>query len=528
MSIFSGTFALFIITFSILYFVFPKKFQWAALLAGNLVFYAWSGPKYLIYILSCAFFTWIAALQINKDNVLLHRQLSEISGQEEKAALRKNYRRKKHLCITVTLVLTLGVWIILKYGQFLLDIVTPVFSLFGAAGPSGVFNKVVVPLGMSFYTFDAIGYMLDVSRSKYEPDRNYFHYLTFVSYFPHIIQGPFSRYKQLGETLFAEHRFSYDRLCRGASRILWGYFKKLIIADKLNAAVNEIFSHYDNYWGIHIIFVTMLYGIQVYADFSGYMDIVSGISHILGISLDRNFEQPFFAVSVEEFWRRWHMTLGHWFRDYLFYPISMSKRMQRTGKKLRERFGPRTGKLVISFIAMFWVWSATGLWHGANWTFLVWGWLNMFVMIISQILDPFYEKARQACRISLNNRLWHYFRVIRTFCLICFFRLFSRADSLQSALNMLRRIGSGINRKLLLHPLQLFPKMQPQDVYIALAAAVMMFIVDVLSEKGKWEETKEKTPFIIRNLIYVVMIYVLILFAGTGKDIAANFIYANF
>ncbi len=527
MSIFSVTFACFIIITGFLYFILPKKFQWVVLLAGNLVFYAWSGPRYLIYLLSCAFFTWIAALQIEKNNVLLHQKLTEASDQGEKTALRKLFRRKKQLWTTAAMVLTLGVWIVLKYGQFILDIISPVFSLFGAAGPSGII-KAVVPIGMSFYTLDAAGYLMDVSRGRYEPDRNYFHYLTFVSYFPHIIQGPFSRYNQLGETLFAQHRFSYDRLCQGASRILWGYFKKMIIADKLVVAVNEIFSHYDNYWGIHILFVTILYGIQIYADFTGYMDIVSGISHILGITLDKNFDQPYFAVSVEEFWRRWHMTLGHWFRDYLFYPISMSKRMQRTGKRLRERFGPRTAKLFVSSIAMFWVWSATGLWHGANWTFLVWGWLNMIVMIISQILDPFYEKARQACHISLKNRLWHLFRVVRTFCLICFFRFFSRADTLQTAVSMLRRLGSGINRKLLLHPLQLFPKMEPKDIYIALAAAVMMLIVDILCEKGKWEQAKEKTPFIVRNLIYVFMIYVLILFAGTGEDIAANFIYQNF
>ena len=527
MSIFSGTFVCFVLILGVLYFLIPKKFQWTVLLAGNLIFYAWSGPKYLVYILSCAFFTWFAALQIEKINNGLRQKLSDISDKDEKTVLRKAAGKQKQIWLSAAMILTLGVWIVLKYGLFLLDLFNPAFTLFEADRPAGLLS-LIVPLGMSFYTFDAIGYMIDISRKKYPADRNYFHYLTFVSFFPHIIQGPFSRYDKLSETLFAFHGFSYDRLCQGASRILWGYFKKLIIADKLAAAVNEIFVNYENYWGIHILFVTVLYGLQVYADFSGYMDIVSGISHVLGITLEKNFEQPYFAVSVESFWRRWHMTLGHWFRDYLFYPISMSKSIQRIGKKARERFGPRTGKLVISYFSMIPVWTVTGLWHGANVTFLIWGWLNMLVMMISQALDPVYEKMRNFCHISLQNKLWNAFRIIRTFCLICFLRFFSRADSLRTALHMLQKVSAGINRKLLLHPLQLFPQMRPQDVYIVLVGAAMMLFVDILCEKGKWEKTKEKTPFIIRDLIYVILIYIIILFAGTGEDIAKNFIYANF
>ena len=527
MSIFSGTFPCFIFILGILYFITPKKIQWIILLAGNLVFYAWSGYRYLVYILGFSFVTWFTGLQIEKISTELHQKLPEVTVKEEKTALRKAAGRGKRIRITAALVLTLGIWIVLKYGQFLLNIFTPLSALFGASKTAGTLS-LIVPLGMSFYTFDAIGYMIDVSRGKYAADRNYFHYLTFVSFFPHIIQGPFSRYNKLGETLFAFHSFSYDRLCQGAGRILWGYFKKLIVADKLAVTVNEIYSSYDHYWGIHILFVIVLYGIQVYADFSGYMDIVSGISHILGITLDENFKQPYLAVSVDDFWRRWHMTLGQWFRDYLFYPISMSKPLQRIGKKTREHFGPRAGKLIISYVSMFPVWTVTGLWHGANVTFLIWGWMNMLVMMISQALDPFYEKMRNLFHISLQSSLWHGFRVLRTFYLICFFRLFSRADSLMTAQHMIRHIFKGINRKLLLHPLQLFPQMRAQDVYAALIGTVMMILVDLLCEKGKWENAKEKTPFFIRDLIYVILIFIIILFAGTGEDIARNFIYANF
>ena len=524
MSIVSFTFGFFLFVFGILYYIVPKKIQWGILLCGNLVFYAYSGPRNLIYNLSCALFTWLSAIGIEKLNSVQKNKIAETVDKDEKAALRTLYGKRKKILVAVTLFLTLGVWIVLKYGPFLTDSFADVFHFPELKGTL----KFIVPLGISFYTFDAVGYLIDVYRGKYGAEHNYFRFLTFLSYFPHIIQGPFSRFHALGKEIFEAHSFSYDRLCQGMSRILWGYFKKLIIADKLGISVNEIFAHYENYWGFQILCVIILYGIQIYADFSGYMDIVCGISHGLGIDLEENFRQPYFSRSVEEFWRRWHMTLGHWFRDYLFYPISMSKRMQQINRFFRSRFNPRAGKLAVSFTAMFWVWSATGLWHGANWTFLIWGWLNMIVMMAGQALEPRYAKLRNQLHISLDNPFYDLFRIVRTFALICFFRFFSRADFLHTAIEMLKKVFSGFNRKLLLTPMKFFPQLQPRDVWIVAVGVIMMLAVDVMAEKGMWKRIKEKTPFPVRDLVYIFMIFAIILFAGTGTDISANFIYANF
>lgn len=520
MSIISAAFLIFLLSFGILYFILPKKMQWAVLLAGNLVFYAYSGSRFLIYLIGCALVTWFAALRIDRESLALKEKSAQTGDKEAKAALRKSFETKKKLWLGAGMILTLGVWIVLKYSPFLLDSFASLFRLDHLRGSL----RFIVPLGMSFYTFDALSYMLDVSRGKYRAERNFFRYLTFVSFFPHIIQGPFSRYDTLGKTLFAEHTFSYDRLCEGSSRILWGYFKKLIIADKLAAAVSEVFANYESYWGMNILFVMILYGIQIYADFSGYMDIILGISRVLGISPEENFRQPYFSVSVEEFWRRWHMTLSHWFREYLFYPVSRSA----GARKIRNRFSPEIARHLVNFIAMFWVWSASGLWHGANWTFLVWGWLNMAVMLFSQIAEPLYQKIRAALHIDPENKVWRLFRMVRTFLIVCFLFFIIRADSLSTVLQMLKRIPAALNRKLLLHPLALFPNMRPQDVVIVLIGVVMMAVVDILSEKGIWGSVKEKTPFLIRNCVYVLIIFMLILFAGTGSDITANFIYANF
>ncbi len=519
MSIFSAGFACFLLILGVLYFLLPKKIQWIVLLAGNLFFYTYSGYRNLIYIIGCTFFTWAGALLNDK----ISRTMPSGLSKEERDRLRESTGRKKKAVTAAVLILTLGTWIVLKYGRFLLDSVHPLVT-YGSSKKFFPSFAPLVPLGMSFYTFDAVGYMLDVSRGKYRAEKNFFRYMTFITYFPHIIQGPFSRFDELGKTLFTEHRFSYDRLCQGAARMLWGYFKKLIIADKLGISVAEIFANYQNYYGIHMIAVMILYGIQIYADFSGYMDIVAGISNVLGISLEENFRQPYFSGSIDEFWRRWHITLGAWFRDYLFFPISRSA----GARKIRSKYKPEVGKVIVSFIAMFWVWSSSGLWHGANWTFLIWGWLNMAVMLFSQIADPWYEKVRNFFRISLKSKVWNFFRSVRTFLLVCFLFFITRSDSLTSAGQMLKHIFSGFNRKLIFKPLELLPKLRTQDAFIILAGVVMLTVVDVLCDQGKWESVKEKTPFPIRDLIYTLMIFMIILFAGSGENIAANFIYANF
>ena len=514
MQVISVAFPIFLIVFLAVYFVVPGNYQWILILCGSLFFYAYSGPAYLIYLAGFSLITWLAALRLGSMEKLRR-------SDPEKAGGKKTLDMRKRLLILAAMIPTLGVWIFLKYGSLFFSTFS---SLFTPISTARFPINVIVPLGMSFYTFDAIGYMLDVSKGKYPAETNFFKYFAFISYFPHIIQGPFSRFDALAKNITKTHNFSYDRMCAGLSRILWGYFKKMVIADKLAVSVNEIFRNYPDYYGIQIIAVMIIYGIQLYADFSGYMDIVCGVSTILDIPLAENFRQPFFSRSIDEFWRRWHITLGLWFRDHVFFPVSRSEK----ARQIRNKLGPFWGKHCVSFIAMFFVWSGSGLWHGANWTFLIWGWLNMAVMFCSQILDPLYRNIRYKLRITPENKLWNLFRILRTFLLVCFLFFFTRVDSFANAGRMLRQIFHGFNRKLLLSPMAFFPKMRVQDVLIVLTGVIMMTVTDLLSENGKWEHTKEKTPFVLRNLVYVFIIFAMILFAGTGGDITANFIYANF
>lgn len=528
MSFISFEFLLFVLVLVALYFVVPRKHQWKVLLLANFVFYTAAGVRMALYIIFTIITTYFAALCLENVNLNSKARLSvgELSLDEKQEIKAKSTAYKKSLC-SIALVSNFGIWAFLKYANFFIENINALLETVHISYECESLS-LILPLGISFYTFQAAGYLIDIYRGKYAAEKNIFRFALFLSYFPHIIQGPFSRFDELTKTLFEEHKFSYDHLCEGCSRILWGVFKKLIVADKIAIAVNAVFADPASYGGIYIFAVTIFYGIQIYADFSGYMDIACGISHILGINLAENFNQPYFAKSVDEFWRRWHITLGRWFRDYLFYPISMGKFAQKLGKKSRKKFGARAGKLIPGYFALIFVWSATGLWHGANWTYFVWGMLNLVVIIAGMHLENFYAGVREKLHIDNEKSWWKTFQMIRTFLIVCLFRFFSRAENIQTAVLMYKNMILKWDFTQMLQPRGWFVEMARKDILIFAMGVVMMFIVDALRENGKWEATKQKTPFVIRNAVYVILIYSMVLFVGGSNDLIGGFLYAQF
>lgn len=528
MSFVSFQFLMFAILLLIIYFIVPKKWQWVILLIANFIFYAANGLRLCIYIIFTIITTYFAAICVENSNFKMKSEIKkeEITAEKKKMIKQRGIREKRILC-AVALVSNFGIWIILKYSNFLIESINYVFK-------GGIFQweiptlSLVLPIGISFYTFQAMGYLIDIYRGKYQAEKNIFKFALFLSFFPHIIQGPFSRFNELGETLFQIHNFSYTRLCEGTRRILWGVFKKLIVADKIGLVVNEIFSNNMNYSGIYIFIVAIFYGIQIYADFSGYMDIACGISHIMGIKLAENFKQPYFAKSIEEFWRRWHITLGRWFRDYLFYPISMGKFAQKLGRITRKKFGAYVGKLIPSYFALIFVWTSTGLWHGANWTYLIWGFLNLFVIILSMQLGSTYSKIKNKLHITPNSKMWNFISIVRTFIIVCLFRFFSRAENVAVAVSMYKSMFSNNNFALVFHPGNLFPGMSFKDIAVFGIGTVCIIVVDVLNEKEQWEKIKSSCPVLIRNMVYTAIIFTIILFAGGSTDLVGGFLYAQF
>lgn len=527
MSIISFQFIFFVIVTIFAYYVVPKKFQWIVILIANVYFYAQAKLVYLVYILAATIFTFLGANILEKTNSRGAKMASQAHNSEEKKSIREKILSKKKRICFVTICFVMSAWVVLKYGNFILNNVGLVFEKFQISYQKDPIT-VLLPIGISFYTFHAVGYLVDIYRGKYPAEKNFLKLFAFMSYFPHIIQGPFSRFDHTGKSILEGHSFSYDRLCEGCARILWGFFKKLLVADKLGIAVNIIFAQHSNYSGVHILFAIIGYCIQLYADFSGYMDIVSGVSMILGIELEINFRQPFFAKSIDEFWRRWHITLGKWFKDYVFYPVSMGKIAQKIGKTARKRFGNKLGKLAPGYFALVFVWTATGLWHGANWTYLIWGYLNLLVIVVSMQLEDVYAWCKDKLKIKQTSKIWGLFSICRTFLLVCFFRFFSVPDTLNDSIAMLKHVVFEFQASVLFSPLQLFVQMKRKEIVICIFGMLCMLLVDILNEKGTWERAKEKTPMLIKNAVYVIFIVSMIIFAGSNEDLIGGFIYANF
>ncbi len=510
----------------IAYFLIPKRFQWFVLFIANLYFYYTYGLPYIVFIVIAGIVSYTGVRILEKVNTEGAGIVSAAQGEEEKKEARAKLLRRKKTVALVVILLIMSSWIVLKYGNFLVGNAVALISLFDPSLSFEGFSW-ALPLGISFYTFHAIGYVVDVYRKKYPAEKNFLKYFTFLSFFPHMIQGPFSRFNDLSKTMFAGSTFSYERLCEGAARILWGAFKKVVVADPTAGTVNMLLGGYEENGGIQLLFAIFLYGIRLYADFSGYMDIVCGFSHILGIELEENFKQPFFAKTIDEFWRRWHITLGKWFRDYVFYPVSLGKTGMKLSKWARGKWGPKTGKLISGYFAMIFVWTATGLWHGANWTYLVWGYLNLFAICTTMQFEELYTRIKDRLHIKSEGIAWKIFCMIRTYILISYFRFFSLSSDVKTALAIIWKSITDLQIGLITKPSLFTPGLFREEIIFISAGVLSMFAVDILNETGRWEKVKSKCPIVLRSFIYALMIVMIILMLR-GNDITGGFMYANF
>lgn len=505
MSLLSLRFLAFLLILLLTYYLLPKRWQWVVLLCANIAFYLSAGVKYVGFLVVTAVTAWHAAMLVEKTNEKFKQLRKGCSTKEEKQANKAECAKQKKKIMTCVMIFNFGLWAVLKY-------------LLHAS-----------VLGISFYTFIAMGYCIDVYRGKYPAEKRFDRFLLFVSFFPQMVQGPFSRYDKMKDTLLEEHPFSFDRLGAGILRMLWGFFKKMVIADRLGTVTAAIYAGEIAHGGIYVPVLMAAVTLQLYADFSGYMDIVCGICQMLGIRLQENFRQPLFSCSVEEVWRRWHITLGAWFRDYVFYAVSMSKWAQNLGKKCREKLGPATARMIPSYLALVAVWTATGLWHGASWCFLLWGWMNLIIIVGSMQLQPVYAKIREKLHIKENSRAFAVFQMLRTFCIFGFMEMVSDAGNIASAVSVCRSFFTVFNWGLIKHPLSLFLGLEAVDVIVVLIGLGLMLFVDVMKEKGcSVHAVLEKIPMPVRYLGYAVIFYGIILLGNTGADLTGGFMYAQF
>jgi D-alanyl-lipoteichoic acid acyltransferase DltB (MBOAT superfamily) len=414
-------------------------------------------------------------------------------------------KRIRRLPIAVGLVLSFGIMALFKFG-----------AGFG----------IVAITGISFYTFQAAGYLIDVYRGKAGAERNPLRFMLFVSFFPQLIQGPISRHSSVAEDLYAGHGFDWERARSGVKRIIWGYFLKLVIADRAAVLVNAVFSDYYSYGGAVILVSVLVYSVQIYADFAGGTGIALGIAEIVGVRLPENFRQPFFARSVTDFWRRWHITLGAWLKDYLFYPLALCKPLGRLGKLTRRVFGNRVGKIIPTSIATFAVYLVVGLWHGSSLKFVAFGLINGFVISLSLYCEPLIASLRGRTGVSGERGIGAVWAVVRTLGIVVFARYFSRAGSLMSALRMLKRTVFEFRLGELLGGVWTGFGLVLADYWVLIAAVSMLFIHDAIAERGGLKKEPNRAVQFAGMLVVLAALTVF----GIYREgyVAAQFVYAQF
>jgi D-alanyl-lipoteichoic acid acyltransferase DltB (MBOAT superfamily) len=503
-------FIVFLTVLIVLYYTIAKnRFQWQLLLAASLAFYAFSGWWNLFYIASTIISSYFAGramgrLEAGRDAYLKEAKLSK----EDAKAYKASVKAKKRIWLIACLTFNFAVLAATKYAGLMIS-----------KGADTGFFGFLVPVGISFYTFQAMGYIIDRYRGK-GGEHSLFRLALFVSFFPQLIQGPISRFDDLKATLFAPHSFNGAAFAAAGQRVLWGFFKKLVIADRLLPAVTELTSDLGAYGGVYVIAAVLLYAVRLYADFTGGIDITIGVAEMLGIRVKENFNMPFYSKSIAEYWRRWHITMGTWFKDYLFYPISVSRPMLGLMKSAKAAFGENFGKRVPVYLSTIILWFMTGLWHGTTANYIAWGLANGLVIIISQELTPAYKAFHQRFNLK-GKRIWNALEIFRTFWLMCFIRAF---DIYAGVGETLKAVGSVVTGPHTL-PNLVFDGIGVSDYIAAGAGVAVMIIAGRIKRRGKPWINKAA----VRYAACLLLALAIVVFGvyGMGYD-ASQFIYNRF
>ena len=524
MELFSAQFLLFLCAAWTAYMVLGRVkpgLQWTALLAASLVFYVVAGGwRSLAFVVSASAVTWIAALALEKLEARSKETRAAASDRAEKKAVRARFTARKRLVLAAALIICLGVLGYLKYWETVLSYLMPSITGLG----------LVLPLGISFFTFQVTGYVIDVYNGKEAAEPNLAKHLLFTAYFPQLIQGPINKHRTLAPQLAALHNPDAHGMRRGAVRLALGIFKKFAIAIMLQKTVGEIFGTVDEAIPGSLVVVGLLaYNAQLYGDFSGGIDMVEGISELFGIEMDPNFRQPYFAVSLSDFWQRWHISLGAWMRDYVFYPLALIKPLQELGKRAGRRFGRHIGRTLGACIANVAVFLLVGLWHGAQAHYLVWGLYNGVIVALADLFAPLFDRMAGALSIDRASAPWRIVSIARTFIIVTVGRCFDCMDRVGDALICLRNtctnlmpvpwdealIALGFEKGLI-----------PGRVLLCIA---VIFVIDLLYERGiDVRERFLELPPLTRFAVYLVLGFFVASSLNHISEVGGGFMYANF
>lgn len=493
------------------YYCIPRKLQWGLLLLGSAAYCLLAGQGILI----------LYPLVSVGASYLGTKALARAPQEAEK---------KRRGILAVTILVNIGILFALKYVNFFINTVDGVVHLLGGLDELIAGVDFLVPLGVSFYTFSLLGYVIDVYYGLADAQKNFGKLALYGLYFPNLISGPILKYREHAEQFFAPHAFDYKQVTQGLQRMVWGFFKKLVIAERLGVLVNMVYGDYEGYPGAYIWIATACYAFQLYTDFSGCMDIVLGLSQSLGIALPENFQTPFFSKSVAEYWRRWHITLGVWMKDYVFYPLLRSKLFTNLNKSLKEKFGKKRGKQYATFAAMFVLWLTVGIWHGGDWKFVIGsGLLHWFYIVMEELLAPPFARLNERLHLSGEGRFLNGIRILRTFFLVCIGDLFFRAASVGDAFAMLKSAVGVWNPQILWDGSLLQLGLDGIETAVAVLALLLLWAVSLKQRKEPVRESIAKKALFLRWILWYALLFAVILlgYYGPGYS-AAEFIYQGF
>lgn len=491
---------------------FPKKQRWIVILAASLVFYLMQSPAALPLLALMSLLTWLCAKRIS----VADSPAPAGASREEKKAHRAAVRAVQKRWMLAGILADFAVLAVFKY-------LNDVRALFGASRLG-----LLLPLGLSFYTFQITGYLLDVYGGKIRCEESPLRFLLYASFFPQMIQGPIARYDALAPQLREPEDLDMDGLVRAAMRILYGLFKKMVIADRLAPLVSTVFDGGGT--GAAALAGVLAYSAQQYCDFSGGIDLVTGAAELLGIRLAPNFRQPYFSVSLADFWRRWHISLGAWMRDYVFYPFAVSKPVRRLSKLAGSRFGVSVSRTLPAALGNLLVFFLVGVWHGATLNYIAWGLYNGLILAVSSLLEPVYKGFGERHAALVSTRAFHLFRILRTFVIVNIGWFFDRSAHPADACGMIGSLFAGFDAKALSPEFFAVASLNAADGAVLAFALLVVFVVSVLCERGADVRGKlADMPYIFRLAFMLFACWFVVIFGvwGSGFD-ASAFIYNGF
>lgn len=473
-----------------IYFLVPYKMRIALLLLASCAFYMAFIPKYILILLFTIVIDYFAGIYIEK-----------ASG------------KKKWWLLLISIVANVGILAFFKYFNFFAENVNTI-AQFLHWNYSIELLSIILPIGLSFHTFQAMSYTIEVYRGNQKAERNIFIYALYVLFFPQLVAGPIERPQNLLHQFHEKYEFNSERVLKGLKLMMWGFFKKLVIADRLAVMVNIVFADPSHFSGPVLLLAAFMFMYQIYADFSGYSDIARGSAMVLGFRLMENFRRPFSSTSIAEFWRRWHISLSSWLRDYLYQPLALGGKGERTRLRLHM-------SLVITFVII-------GLWHGANWTFAIFGLLQGLYLVTEILTEKTRRKLRELLRVAKYPLLHHLFQISVVFVLASLSFVFFRAANVEEAFYIISHIPQEFTIIFTLSFWQTLPTVLSVSAYTLILVGVLIVFTEFVQawyKDGSFEEKISSAPFLIRvSLYYIILLSIFFLYVSGGEQ----FIYFQF